>query len=255
MMSKILDYIVKGQGLGVKFLLIFSVILALFFGFYIKSQGTDLIPYAQQIADQMLPIKIENGIVVEPADTIRTASLSFDDSSTKFEVPFVIDTTTDDIDTSRMSEGIYLTRSNIYSVQRNQSRIIKLEGNFDLPRGDYTPQFRSILNWTALTLGFFAVAFCFVFYFLLSIFYAFCASAVAGLAQKKLDFDQRMRLAVLCLIAAYVLFIFLDLLGVGNSRLLFFLVVILFEAVLIKKLQPALPAAAKSEPQDPDPKE
>ena len=36
-MSKILDYIVKGQGLGVKFLLIFSVIIAFFFGLYIKS--------------------------------------------------------------------------------------------------------------------------------------------------------------------------------------------------------------------------
>ncbi len=255
-MSKILDYIVKGQGLGVKFLLIFSVIIAFFFGLYIKSEGTDMLPYAQQVADQMLPVKIENGVVVEPANTVRTASVSLDNSGTAFELPFVIDTTTDVLDTARMQEGIYLTRRNLYSVQRNQSRIVRLEGCFDLPRGDYIPQFRSILNWTALIAGLAAVAFCFVFYFLLSIFYAFCASAVTGLAKKKLDFDQRMRLAVLCLIAAYILFYFLELLGAGNSQLLFFMVVILFEAVLIHKLRLSQPsAAAETAPQQEKSKE
>lgn len=238
-MTKILDYIAKGQGLGVKILLIFSLVVALIFGIYVKTEGQDLIPYAQQVADQMLPLKIENGVVVEPADTVRTASIRFDDSEQTFALPFVINTTTDTLNTASLAEGIYLTRSNLYSVQGSQARIIKLEGNFDLPRGDYTPQFRSILNWTALIIGLMAVFFCFVLYFLLSIFYSFCASGLAYIANKKLDFDQRMRLAVICLTATYVLFFFLNLLGAGESRLLFFLVVILLEAVVMKQLQVA----------------
>ena len=66
-MKKIINYIAGGQGLGIKFIALLALLLSIVFGATVKVMGSDAVPYAQQIADQMLPIKVVNGQIVEPA--------------------------------------------------------------------------------------------------------------------------------------------------------------------------------------------
>lgn len=233
-MSKILNYIANGRGLGVKYLLIFSLISAIAFGLLVRFGGTDFIPYAQSVADQLLPIKVTNGQVVEPVDTVRTASLNFGGVSKP--LPFVIDTTTNTLDTENLRDGVYLTRGFLYTVSRNQVKLIKLEGSFDLARGDYTPQFTTLLNWTALFSFVFGAVFFFVFFFMLSIFYTACSYAVSKVQSKQFEFDLRMRLSVLCLITAYIVFLAFDMVGLHSSKLLFFIAMIAAQAWVFHKL-------------------
>ena len=71
-MEKIINYISRGQGLGIKFLLLFSLIVAVFYAVGTKFAGDQFfVPAAQKAADAFLPIRIENGIVTEPENTVK----------------------------------------------------------------------------------------------------------------------------------------------------------------------------------------
>lgn len=233
-MKKILNYIASAQGLGIRYLLLFSLILSVILGLFIRFGGTDYIPYAQQIADQMLPLKIENGKITDPVNTVRQAHLDIEGEEIK--LPFVINTTVDKLNPSRLSDGIYITRTAIYSINKNQIRINELEGNFDLPRTDYTEAFTSLLTWTAVICAMFGAAFIFLFLFALSIFYATCAYFLAAAMKKKFSFDLRMRSSVISLLTVYVVLYGLAFIGISSGKMAFFLAVMILEYLLLKNV-------------------
>lgn len=234
-MKKILNYIAFGQGLAIRFLIIFSALVALVFALYIRFAGADLIPYAQDIADQMLPVKVVNGVVVEPADTIKVAHLNLDGNAS-LELPLVINTTVDNLDISQLSQGAYLTRRAFYVINQNDSRIYPLKESFELPQGDYREDFKSGLSWAAFAFFIFGGIGLFVFYFLLSIFYATCSYLISAVISKKFDFDLRMRMSVLCLITAYVFFTLIGWMGIESGKLVFFVIIIAMQIWIISKL-------------------
>lgn len=241
-MNKINNYILNGQGLGVKFLLGLSVLMALLFAIIVRVKGVDYIPYAQEIADQMLPIKIENGIVVKPYNTIKAARLQVSDYAAPVQVPLVIDTRVDSLDTNQLPQGVYLTRTKLYTVNQNQVKMMNLEGDFDLPKADYTEDFKSWLNWSAVIGGIFAAVGLFVFYLLLTMFYALCTQFIAWIASRNFDFDRRMRLSALTLVAGYIIFIPLEMMGLHSTFLFFVLMIAALSVFVVKEA----PAAVKS---------
>lgn len=214
--------------------------------------GSDAVPYAQQIADQMLPIKVVNGQIVEPADTYKVVHLRFNEDSDPYPIPLVLDTTSDVLDINMLDPGIYVTRSNIYFAKEHEVRTYKLANdNFELPRSDYTGFFRSVLNWTAVFVFVFAFAAMFLLYFVLCLFYSVCAVPLAAILGKKTDFDSRMRLSTVAFIAVYAVFWALRLItGLNVNIWLFFIVVIAAQAFLLSKM-PVLSSTAGILPSHP----
>lgn len=250
-MNKIYTYILRGQGLGIKFLLVLSLVFSLFIAVFMRIEGVKFIPYAQDIADQLLPIKVENGVVVSPQNTVKTAQLRFDGQDQGVELPFVIDTRIDTMDPSHMKDGIYMTRTMVYTVNRNQTKMTALEGSFEVPQADYRDFFASVLNWGVFALFIFSFAASFLFYFIACLFYAFCIQllnplfkALSGLVKnvdyKQIwlspDFDQRMRLSVVCFATVYILSGLLGFVGHNLGMLVFFLIVILLQAFFLYAL-------------------
>lgn len=236
-MKKIINYIVNGQGLGVKYLAVLALVLGLVFGVFIKVYGQDGVPYAQQISDQLLPIEVVDGQIVNPEDTYKVVHLQFGEEANPYPIPLVLDTTSDDLDLNSLDPGAYITRSNIYVVKDHEVRSYKLNGSFNLPREDYREFFTSVLNWTALGAAVFAFAGLFILYFILSLFYSVCAIPVAAIASRKTDFDQRMRLSSLALIVSYLISWGLRLAaGISLNMWLFFVIVIAFQAYLLHKM-------------------
>lgn len=233
-MKKILNYVANAQGLGIRYLLLFSLILSVFLGLFIRFAGTDYIPYAQNLADQMLPVKVENGKIVDPVNTVRQAHLNI--SGEEIKLPFILNTTVDKLNPSRLSDGIYITRTAVYSINKNQIRINELEGNFELPRADYTEAFTSLLGWTAVICAVFGAAFIFLFLFILSIFYATCAYFLAAAMKKKFSFDLRMRSSVISLLTVYVVLYGLASIGITSGKPAFFLAVMILEYFLLKNV-------------------
>lgn len=230
-MEKIFNYIATNKGMALKPLLVFSLILGLLLTIVVRIFAADLIPYAQNAADQILPIRVENGIVVEPANTYKTIRLN------DLDMNFVIDTQSSHLDLHDLKPGIYLTKTTLYTVgNRNDTRIVPLSGNFDLPKGDYRDVFRSMVNWTAVLVLVLGSAFIFFGWFILSIFYAACSYIISAMMSRKYDFDLRVRLSVLTLITIFVASKILSLLGINVSGLIFFVAVMLLQAAMMRRI-------------------
>lgn len=249
-MEKIYNYILKGRGMGLLLLLLLSFVVSVIFAIYIKVGGTDFIPYAQSVSDQMLPIRIENGIVTEPKDTVKVAQLKIDDYQA-INLPFVIDTRVDTLDASTLKDGVYLTRTMIYTINNNQIKMQKLTGSAYLPREDYQDLFKSVLTWTAVTIGILGIIGIFAVNFLLSLFYALCSYAITLISSKKYDFDQRMRMSVISFVSVYIVFSVLSWgLGITTGRLIFFIIVVALQSFLIYKMPSGIETSAEETPNE-----
>ena len=233
-MQKIFNYITKGQGLGVKYILLASVIISFIFSIFIRINGADLVPYANDIMNQMLPLKIENGVVVEPQNTIRVAQLKSGDVA--IPLPIIMDTTIDTLDTSKAEKGFYLTRTAFYVINDNEVRMHTLNEDVDLVQDDYTDEIKSILTWTAISMFFIGILFIFISYFIAALFYALCAQILGLILRKKYNFDVRMRMSVICFLAVYILYFLLSLAGLESGKLIFFITTLLLQSAIIYKL-------------------
>ena len=205
-MKKIISYIAQGQGIGLKYLALLALILGILGGVGTKVIATDGIPLAQQVADQLLPIKVVNGQIVEPQETYKVVHLRLGGDENAYPIPIVLDTTSDMLDINLLDQGAYITRSYLYMINEHEARTYKLDGDFELVQKDYTPEFTSFINWTALLVGTFVFAGLFVFYFLMALVFSFVAGIIAASKKISLDFNAKMRLSTVALIACVLLF-------------------------------------------------
>ena len=235
-MERIFNYIARGKGWGIKWLLLFTLVVTVVYAAGIRSVGNrTLVPAAQEVADRFLPIRVEEGIVVEPTDTVKNYTLVLgDENDADAEtIEFVMNTGVDSLNTEGLDNGLYLTRKAIYTVAGGKTEIRKLESSFYLPQGDYTDVFNSILNQTIIFFGIFGYMILFAFYLLAVMFYACCSYAVSTLMKKKFEFDLRMRLSVLAFIATYAVFGLLGLFGF-SSKIIFFVAVLALQGLILK---------------------
>ena len=205
-MKKIISYIAQGRGIGLKYLALLALILGILGGIGTKVIATDGIPLAQQVADQLLPIKVVNGQIVEPQETYKVVHLRFGANEDAYPIPIVLDTTSDMLDINLLDQGAYITRSYLYMINEHEARTYKLDGDFELIQKDYTAEFTSFINWTAFLVGVFIFAGLFVFYFLMALFFSFVAGLIAASRKISLDFNAKMRLSSVALIACVLLF-------------------------------------------------
>lgn len=247
-MERIFNYIARGKGWGIRWLLLFTLVVTVVYAAGIRSVGNrTFVPAAQKVADHFLPIRVEEGIVVEPADTVKNYTLVLgDENDADAEtIEFVMNTGVDSLDTEGLNNGLYLTRKAIYTVTGNKTEIRELEDSFYLPQGDYTEVFKSLLNWVVVSFSVFGYVILFAFYLLAVMFYACCSYAVSALMKKKFEFDLRMRLSVLAFVATYAVFSLLGLFGF-SSRIIFFIAVLALQGLILKDMAAEQPEA-KSE--------
>ena len=226
-MKKIISYIAQGQGIGLKYLALLALILGILGGIGTKVIATDGIPLAQQVADQLLPIKVENGQIVEPQETYKVVHLRFGEDENTYPIPIVLDTTSDMLDINLLDQGAYITRSYLYMINEHEARTYKLDGDFELIQKDYTPEFTSFINWTAFLVGVFVFAGLFVFYFLTALVFSFIAGLIAASKKICLDFNTKMRLSSVALITCVLVFWVLRLVGDINVNMWFAAIIII----------------------------
>ena len=75
-MTKIFNYILNGKGIGALFLLALSVLCVLIISLSFSLSTKEIVEKTQEVSEKLLPIKIENHIMVEPANEKREASFS-----------------------------------------------------------------------------------------------------------------------------------------------------------------------------------
>ena len=231
-MQKIISYIKNGKGIGALWLLIFGAFKAFYLAYNVNRFLPDLIPYVQNLADEFLPIKIENGKVIEPIETIKT----HDYQVGKDHIVLKLDTTKDILDEEDLAQGIYLTRSYFYTINGQEIRRQTLKGDINLEKRDYVPFLQTLVKWIVwgvLIIGPFLYFTCFL---IAVLFYAFCTGLSCVLNKTELDFKKKMRLNTVLFIGLYIVTFALESVGLNISTLAFFLAMIALELVTVKKI-------------------
>lgn len=238
-MEKIFNYILKGKGIGLKYIFYIATIISLIFAIYIRIAGADLVPYANDIINQMLPLKVENGVVVNPQNTIKVAQLREGDVS--IPLPLVLNTNIEDINPAEVPEGIYITKTKIYAINDQEIRIYPFSEDFEALPQDYSEGIKSGLTWVAVFSFVAGAILISVLYFIAVLLYSVAALLLGVMFGKKYEFDARMRLSAVCFLTVYVALFCLNLTGaaitVGGWTS--FIVIILLQSAIIYKLPAA----------------
>ena len=228
-MSRILNYIKSGNGCGLKFLLLFSLIISIIFAVEIKTLGDNFIPEMQSVADKILPVKIEKGTIVEPSNEIKSIDVNLGGQV----FPIVLDTTVDTIDPIGLKPGIYIARKALYSISGKDIRVHNFPDDMALPLGNYVNLFKKIILITSIFAAVIGWIVSFAGYALCSVLYAFCAQLIAKMKKLSLDFATAMRLAVTAYIPTLLLAMILGFFNLKFSFLQLLAAVLVLEYIII----------------------
>ncbi|MBP5615540.1 MAG: DUF1189 family protein [Alphaproteobacteria bacterium] len=231
-MQKIAWYIKNGRGSGALVVLIFSAFVAFYSAFNVKTILPKAVPYVQQAVDEFCPIRVQNGKVVVPEETIKTHAYQLGDE----KIWLILDTTKDFLEQEDVRNGITITRSYIYTINKDDIRRQSLKGNFVLEKQDYTPVLNKLIDWLALSVAIIGPFLNFAIFILLVLFYAFCTGFACTLNKTELLFKTKMRLNTVLFISVYLLSSVLSFAGVKISMLAFFLLMIALQIICVKKI-------------------
>ncbi len=238
-MEKLINYIKQGKGIGLKYLLLFALFYAIVLTIAFKRAGDEvLVPAAQKVADEFLPIKIENGVIVEPENMYKTYTLQItgDKNGNEETYEIIMNTEVETINpTDLKKEGIYITKNAIYFSANNQLKVYPFENSAYFPVGDYKDAFTYVLNWTLFVLLVFFFIGLSIVYWLGVVFYALLSYVISAIFKKQFDFSLRMRMSTLAFITTGLVFTFLGWFGYGN-RIVFMIAILALEAVFIKEI-------------------
>lgn len=232
-MNKLINYIQKGKGIGALILLGLAAVYAVYYSSMITYAAKASIPYVQKVVSDIAPIKIENGVVVYPAETIKEVNLV---SNGAANLDFVIDTTRDELNTANLDTGFYLARTHFYSVSNREVRSRALEGSFEIENQDYTPLMEDSLKWI-WCFAFVFVIFCgFIWFLLFAMFCSLFATLITAIYKKDMPFDSKMRMNAVLLSLVSLGFLGFGLLGINLSKLLFGALMVLLQLIVVKEV-------------------
>ncbi len=236
MINKISNYIVKGKGIGALLILAVSVLWSASITLQVRSMSLTVIPDIQLIANEILPLKMENGVITTPKDIKKVYPVYSDDKHGDYH--FTIDTSVDTLNTADLKSGIYLTRSNIYNVDNKYGEIrsMKLKGDIYLEKKDYIPYLQSKAKLAVMILAAVMTAFLFIYYFILNLFYTFITYITLKISGKKLNFDAKMRLSSICLSLVWLLSFIDGYVGIYINWFIFMVLVVILQIIIAKKL-------------------
>lgn len=232
-MEKIFKYIKNGEGIGAKYLLVYALIVAITYGAAFKVLGNMAAPSLQNIADQLFPIKIENGVIVEPANTIKDIKMDIEG----YDIPFILDTRIDAVDTNGLKSGIYISKKSVYAVDKDQVRVHNFKSDMYLPKDDYTGIFKSYATGIALVFAIMVFVSFYVMYLALCCFYAFLANILSKHIRINMDYAASMRLSTVTYIFTSIVFAILKVMQLNANSLIFFVAMITLQIIVMKNMK------------------
>lgn len=118
-MEKLLTYIKNKQGYGIIFLLIASLITSIVFSIELKDITTALTPKAILVAEDFLPITVENKQITSPLGIKKRIDINLNDSEIKKEnliLPIIMDTTSDSPILPNEKLALFITKNYFYTI-------------------------------------------------------------------------------------------------------------------------------------------
>lgn len=127
-MEKIFNYVKNGKGMGLLFLMATAVLVTLSFSLVFKDVYQKVKPEVLTVAGEFLPITVENGRIVSPADTYKKIDFDFGGTQNKKDVfPIVLDTRSETSAVPEAKQGLFIMSDMVYAVSANKINRIALQ--------------------------------------------------------------------------------------------------------------------------------
>ncbi len=196
-MEKIMQYIKAGKGRGLIFLLAAAVVISFVGIIFLKQIYNSAEPKFMLVADEFLPITVQEGKIVNPIDTYKKVDFKFGNVLDNSDVlPIVLDTRKETSTIPEAKLGIFIMTDIVYIISPN-----KIE-KFYLPDGVWDKDavknyFDSFISTVSLFIAGLLVAILFLFLLIKTIIIAWLSELWLK-AMKKTnlpDFAAFMRLS------------------------------------------------------------
>lgn len=231
-MQKIFNYVRNSKGIGALWIFILALIVAFSSAYAAKKILPIGIPYLQEFADTFFPISIQNGKVVAPENTIISKIYHIEGQ------PLVItlNTTKDFLDENDHTNGLYLTRSYLYSVTDDKIQRQKLTTNITLLRQDYVPFLNNVVKYTVRAILIVGPFINFVGFLIAVAFYALVTGFSCVLNKVTLTFKEKMRLNTVLFIGVYFISTLCAYVNFQLSVLSFFLIMLAMQIIFVRRV-------------------
>lgn len=229
-MQKILNYVRNAKGIGALWIFLLAILVAFSSAQRAKLFLPRAVPHIQAFADTFFPIKIQNGKMVIPENTIISKTYHVGDD------PLIItlDTTKDILTDNNPKTGLYFTRSYLYSVTEDKIQRQAYNADINLAKRDYVPLLNNLIKIIVRIILFVGPFFNFLCFLLAVVFYAFLTGFSCALNKVRMAFKQKMRLNTVLFIGVYILSTLFYCVGIYVSPLSFFLMVLALQLISVK---------------------
>lgn len=214
-MEKIRNYIKNGKGLGFLFLLASAVVMTIFVVFILKQTYTELRPQMMLVADEILPITVREGKIVQPQDVYKRVDIRLGNDENQAEVfPVVLDTKGENAELPKAKMGLFIMKDVIYWIMENEVKRFSLQdGEMTKPALEKTVD--AILGVFSLIVAVVLIVMLFVFSLIETVILAVFGSLFlkACKIDNKFSFDALMRLSAVMVAIISLVGLILSLFG------------------------------------------
>ena len=228
-MNAIIRYIVNGKGYGLKFLTLFSVLLALIMGgiTYHRIEGYFNSPAVQSFIANIPVLEIKNQKLVAPYDT--HVVLEYPELEDTF---FVINTQSGDFDLMRFETVFYLTPDRVYLKTGSNIQTMPYDQDMTI-----TPDLiQKTVQMTTVLMPLFFGLFLFFFIWVGFGFLYFVSKLFLWLIKKTISPAMRSRIVLLSWISILLIDFIFSFFGLGFSLSMAFVWAFIFIALILLKI-------------------
>ena len=127
-MEKFILYIKQGKGIGALFLLATAVLVTMVLAISLRNSYSEVKPEIMLVANEFLPLTIENGKVVQPVDTYKKVDIDLGQQGNPEDLFSVVLDTRADAKAPTMNElGIFITKDVVYFSSPNQIKSVQFQ--------------------------------------------------------------------------------------------------------------------------------
>lgn len=127
-MEKFILYIKQGKGIGALFLLATAVLVTMMLTISLRNSYSEVKPEIMLVANEFLPLTIENGKVVQPVDTYKKVDIDLGQQGKPEDLFSVVLDTRTDAKAPAMNElGIFITKDVVYLSSPNQIKSVQFQ--------------------------------------------------------------------------------------------------------------------------------
>ena len=208
-MEKFVQYVKAGKGRGLIFLLAAAVIISFMDVVFLKQIYRDVEPQIMLAADEILPITVQEGKVVDPVGAYKRVDLKFGDKQDDTDVlPVVLDTREEKSTMPEAKTGIFVMTDVVYMISpRKIERFYLPDGVWD--KDEFKKYVDSFVSMLSLVVTVIMVCFFFLFMFLKTLLVAWLSKVGLKTMQKAdlSDFAGFMRLSAIVVAILDVVFV------------------------------------------------